>query len=296
MVTFFRANGLSIHPQKTKFMLFSNSKAALNTNLQIFINNNNVNENDPSLLSPLYKASMDETIKFLGVHIDQNLNFKHHTSKIARKISNALYFMRNVKNTLDSTALLSMYYSLVHSHLIYGILSWSSGPAYNINKLFKLQKKAIRIVHNAPYNAHTESLFKLSKVLPLPSLINYFRIQFMQQFIHGHLPISFVNTWAANVDRNMLAGFGRANYNLRNSSDLFIPFCRLMSLDQHPLFLLPRVWTNFECPELKFIREKNEFNHKFKKYLLDKLIIDYKCNRLFCPQCSWVPPTSSDSD
>ncbi len=144
VVTYFRTNGLLIHPQKTNFMLFSNSRLAADSNLQFFINNNNPDTFDCKNLTPIRRitaSDTDPTTKFLGIYIDQNLNFKSHVHRISRKISSALYFMRKVKNILDYKALLSMYYSLVHSHLIYGIQIWSSGSPSNISNLFKLQKK-----------------------------------------------------------------------------------------------------------------------------------------------------------
>jgi hypothetical protein len=47
---------------------------------------------------------------------------------------------------------------------------------------------AIRVVHQTPYNAHTKSLFKKLKILPLSLLVDYFKIQFMLQFSHKVLP------------------------------------------------------------------------------------------------------------
>ena len=189
-----------------------------------------------------------------------------------------------------------MYYSLVHSHLIYGIQIRSSGSSTNITNLFKLQKKAIRLVHSVPYNSHTESLFKSSNLLPLPILVDFFRLQFMHQFTHGHLPISFLDTWTSNADRLALAGFGRANYNLRNSEDLYTPYCRTAALERHPLFLFPRLWTEFNELSIKFIRDKTEFNFKLKKHMISKLESNYRCTRLFCPHCSRVPMPNPNPD
>ena len=50
-------------------------------------------------------------------------------------------------------------------------------------------------MNNAKYNSHTESLFKECKILPLPSLIVFFKLQFMQQYVRGHLPVSFNDVW-----------------------------------------------------------------------------------------------------
>ena len=52
---FFRQHKLSLHPLKTKFMIFSNSPDIRNAKPQIVINNNNDEneENNPNLILPL---------------------------------------------------------------------------------------------------------------------------------------------------------------------------------------------------------------------------------------------------
>ena len=48
---------------------------------------------------------------------------------------------------------------------------------------------------NAKYNSQTENFYKECKILPLPSLIKFFKLQFMQQYVRGHLPVSFYDVW-----------------------------------------------------------------------------------------------------
>ena len=58
-------------------------------------------------------------------------------------------------------ALLTIYNSLITPYLNYGLLAWGS----QIDKLFKLQKKAVRIITNASFNSHTDPLFKQLNLL-----------------------------------------------------------------------------------------------------------------------------------
>ena len=52
----------------------------------------------------------------------------------------------------------SLYLTLIHSHLIYGITAWGNSSA--TNKLYLLQKKALRLINNKAYASHTDPLFK----------------------------------------------------------------------------------------------------------------------------------------
>jgi hypothetical protein len=75
-----------------------------------------------------------------------------------------------------------------------------------MKELVKKQKQAICIIHNVAYNAHTESLFKKSSILPLPLIAEFFQIQFMHHYKFNLLPIYFNNTWISNLERSRGAG------------------------------------------------------------------------------------------
>ena len=66
IVTFFRSNKLSLHPDKTQFILFSNSNVVKNKEINLYIDMNNEHENDPNLV----KISKE----LLPIQISQLLN------------------------------------------------------------------------------------------------------------------------------------------------------------------------------------------------------------------------------
>jgi hypothetical protein len=145
-----------------------------NVNINIVINNNNSYEDDPNLkvnIDRICNQSDVPAIKFLGVYLDPKLNLK------------------------------TLYYSLIHSHLVYAIHIWSSALNSTLNCLVKLQKKAIRVINHAPYNCHTEPLFKQCEILPLMYLVKFFKILFMYDYTQKLLPKSFENLWITNANR-----------------------------------------------------------------------------------------------
>ena len=295
--TFFRINRLALHPKKTQYILFTKSQDAKSTNLSLYLNNNNPNTvDDVHLKIPITRvhgSENDPAIKFLGIFIDPNNDFKYHVGTVAKKLSTALYFMRTARQYLTKKSLTFLYYSLFHSHLIYGIQLWSCCTQNLITKLFKLQKKAIRIINGSKYNSHTESLFKKCKILPLPSLIEFFKIQFMQQYVRGHLPVSFNEVWITQEARRQNEN---VEYLLRNSENFYVPLSRLYILDRQPYFSFPKVWEQFKEENIKIIRDKIQFNFKLKEYMLGKLNENFVCDRLLCPHCHLRGDTTSDSE
>ena len=67
-----------------------------------------------------------------------------------------------------------------------------------------------------------------------------------------------------------------------------IPFARLSSTALQPLTCLPKTWENFPNEQIKFIRNKADFNFKLKEYFLNNLSNTPSCDRLFCPSCNNV--------
>ena len=135
---------MALHPSKTKFILFNCNERE---GVQLFINNNNAFENDPNLKTEIEQidtSSKIPAIKFLGVFIDPNLTFQYHIKQISNKVARSLYAIRTAKNFLSQNALKSLYYALIHSHLIYGIQIWGGAANKLVNEIVVIQKKAIR--------------------------------------------------------------------------------------------------------------------------------------------------------
>ena len=60
-----------------------------------------------------------------------------------------------------------IYNSLILLHLQYYILSWG----FKSDRLFKLQKRAVRIITCSKYNAHTEPLLKALNLLKIEDIM-----------------------------------------------------------------------------------------------------------------------------
>ena len=81
----------------------------------------------------------------------------------------------------------TLYFSLVHSHLIYQNLVWG----YDYERLFQLQKRAIRIISGEHFLAHTSPLFKMHNILKLPDIHCLNQLKFYWRYLHQELPEFF---------------------------------------------------------------------------------------------------------
>ena len=122
---------------------------------------------------------------------------------VAQIWHNSLYFMNKVKNILPTSALKILYYALVHCHIIYGIMVW--GGAQTMNKIFILQKRAIRTICKRKYRDHTEPLFKKENILKINDVFKLHVNLFMYDYRQDHLPDlpeSFNHFFPNNLQRN----------------------------------------------------------------------------------------------
>ena len=99
--------------------------------------------------------------------------------------------MNRIKFQVNSTILHTIYNSLIHSHLHYGILCWGLSGS----RLFKLQKKAVRIICKKKYNAHTDPLFKSLKILKIEDIYKLQSLKFYFGLENKILPSYFLSNF-----------------------------------------------------------------------------------------------------
>ena len=89
-----------------------------------------------------------------------------------------------LKHYLPVYILKTLYFSLVLSYCTYGIILWGS----NTNRLYQLQKKAVRVITLNKYNAHTEPLFKSLELLKIQDIYVLTVLKFYYKHCHNQLP------------------------------------------------------------------------------------------------------------
>ena len=82
--------------------------------------------------------------KFLGVIVDQHLNWKDHISMIFKTISKSRGIIYRIRNTLDIKSKRLIYYSLIHPYLTYCVNVWSSTYRTNFKVLCTAQERSAR--------------------------------------------------------------------------------------------------------------------------------------------------------
>jgi hypothetical protein len=107
-------------------------------------------------------------VNFLGgLTLDSTLSWKTHVYQLSSKLNSACYAIISLKSFMSTKNLRIIYFSYMNSIIAYVIIFWGNSP-YN-NNVFKLQKRAIRIIMNVDNGVSCRELFKKLKILPLQS-------------------------------------------------------------------------------------------------------------------------------
>ena len=169
------ANKLSLNVAKTKFMVFHMHQKAV-TYPDLYLNGN--------------KIERVTQFNYLGLILQANLSWNKHISHISLKVSKTIGILNRLKSIYPRKVLLTLYNTLILPHFIYCILSWGSVLREN-HQLHLLQKKAIRIITNSNYIAHTEPLLKELELLKITCMFILSLWKFYYKLMTNQLPVYF---------------------------------------------------------------------------------------------------------
>ena len=244
------SNRLSLSASKTFYQVFSPSSSL--DSLTIIANDTHIKR--------------AQTVKYLGVLVDEDLKFKSHIEKVSSIVSRNLGIISRSRYLFDRKQVILLYNSLILPYLTYCLVTWGSNYESLLQPLILLQKRAIRLIAGAGRIAHTGPLFRGLKLLKITDLHQYQLLLILHDFLNGHLPHPLARRFqlfqpARNIRGNLhfcetvhTDGAERLpNYKLRNYI-LFSLFCQA-----------PRVWNRTITPLIPDIRDIPSSKSLFKK-------------------------------
>ena len=131
-------------------------------------------------------------MKYLGVKIDENLNWKDQTYDTVAKLKRANVLLYKIRNYVSFNTLKVIYFAIFDSYINYANLIWGQNPNSKL-RIITLQKKALRIINNQPRNSHSGPLFKKSNILNFEDKILISTIIFISKSINNLQPPIFIN-------------------------------------------------------------------------------------------------------
>jgi hypothetical protein len=182
----FRTNLLSININKTHCNQFKTE---------------NKSTTDENITSNNYPITTVSNIKFLGININDSLNWSSHVECIIPKLSLACIIMRTIKPYMLLKTLKTIYYSYFITVMSYCLYFWGNSPHSII--IFRLQKKIIRIMADSNSMASCTNLFRKLEIVPLASQY----ILSLTLFVVNNKNYSILNSEKHNIRTRHITNF-----------------------------------------------------------------------------------------
>jgi len=148
------ANKLSLNLTKSTFMVISHSN--IPSDLSLSVRNHNL--------------SRVNFAKFLGVLIDDRLTFKCQIGELSNKLSKSVGILYKLSHYVPPSTLKSLYFSLCHFLISYGITAWGSSASTHLSRVVSLQNRAVRTL---PMIGNVNN-FSSYNILKINDLYKYF--------------------------------------------------------------------------------------------------------------------------
>ena len=103
---------------------------------------------------------------------------------MSKKISRNIGILKKLQLIVPNNILLTIYNTLILPHINYCLLSWGS----KLDKIFQLQKRAVRAISGANSKSHTEPLFKFYNILKVDDIFTYKLLTFYWKAKQAQLP------------------------------------------------------------------------------------------------------------
>ena len=198
----FIASKLSLNVKKTNYCLFHKKRQLTPQDL-------------PMLLVGGEEVNRQSSIKFLGIVIDENLQWNCHIKSIKSKLSKSVGILYKSHKFLTKNTLRMLYFAFVHPYLTYANIVWASTSHSKLKSLFSKQKRACQLISKSNYsktlNGNPMEKLNILNVYEINILQN---LTFMSKWHSKKLPQSFKNSFTKPRHRFYTR---KSKYSLLNS-------------------------------------------------------------------------------
>lgn len=190
-------NKLTLNVLKTDFMLIGSRQKLMSLEGNIALSVNGIS------------LSKVQSVKCLGVCIDENITWDIHIHNVCVKVSQNIAALKRVKCILDKKILVSIYRAIIEPYFIYCSIVWDNINDGLEKQLQVLQNRVARIITAAP--------FRKSSSLVLSEL-GWMNIKQMRVKHKAIIMYKIVNDLAPHYLKDIFKFSNTLNnYNLRQS-------------------------------------------------------------------------------
>ena len=175
----FAANELPFHPDKTKYILFHPPKNFQGKDIMLMGRKTSRISGD---------NSEEKSFKFVGVRIDDKLEFDHHIKAIHDKNNNGIVLICRARKSLPKNVKSMLYNAIIGPYIEYAIAIWGATKTKLIKPLVIKQKKMITIANVLPMRYPASQIYQNTKIPAFTNLLKLNQLKVAHSLWWCHAP------------------------------------------------------------------------------------------------------------
>ena len=207
----FKANKLALNLDKSVHMVFGKRN-----NIETRITLGNI------------EIPRAEVTKFLGIWLDENLNWNEHLSKLKSKLKRKLNLLQTGVNLLDPHTKKILYYAQLYSHLRYGLVIWGNMITNSkMESLQKIQNRCIRKINQNEKQLNT--IYTKYRILKLKETLVLENCKLINRYEHNKLPTKIDHLLKTNQHGETLLKQHKYNTRHKKLPNMARSHCKMYS-------------------------------------------------------------------
>ena len=152
----------------------------------------------PNILPPLHIDNVPITsefvIKFLGVYLDENISWKHHSNIVSTKVCKSIEILYRTRCIQNKFLWIQLYFSFINCYLNYANIAWTSTNKNKLQTLYRHQKHAARIINFKDKFTSAKPLLEQINALTVYEMNIFHTLCFMYLCKNENTPSIFKHT------------------------------------------------------------------------------------------------------
>lgn len=240
--SWFLKSKLTINTDKTKCVIFhSRRKVIDNSSFSVYIND-----------KPIENVT---SFKYLGVVFDSHLHWKEQIQKVCKKLAFSCFTLTKARSFFPCSMLRSLYFTLFQCHIIYCTEAWGLTYETYFTPLYRLQRRALRIISFSAFNRPVNTIFKEFRVLSFSTIREYKISLLVNTIINHNFPVPLARF---SIPVRSTRQASNANFNL--------PMCHNVYGERLIEFYGAKVWNDVPIQ----VKTARNFKLSCKMFYLDK--------------------------
>lgn len=243
---------LTLNATKTKYVCFHKTKASqpkkdLNIKIHSYpCNNGDKMEGDTCGCTTLERVN---TIRYLGVFLDEKLNWQPHITVVSGRTRKLIHIFRNLRLVSDRKLIINTYKALCECIISYCICAWGGAAKSHFIEIERAQRCALKVLFRYKYQHPTSLLYS---ELSLLSVRKLYILRILLRYHKYAIP---------DLSKHK-----------RRLKLCYIPFCRTKFAQRQFKYTAPTLYNNI----LKIKDTRNYTKFELKRFIVDWLaLLDY---------------------